>query len=74
MESETMTLDEKIRELVAVENFSHLSITSDGEGKFWATFTPAVTRVLGKGLDEDPVKAALDAVANASTKRHSKET
>jgi hypothetical protein len=40
MESETMTLDEKIQELVAVENFSHLSITSDGEGKFWATFTP----------------------------------
>jgi hypothetical protein len=31
-----------------------------------------ITRVLG--TDEDPVKAAFDAIANASTKPHSKET
>ena len=62
------TLDDKLQEIVASGNFSHLSILSSGGG-FHASFSPAASWGNGHGFDMDPVQAALKAIENAPKSR-----
>jgi hypothetical protein len=66
------TLDDKLQEIVASGNFSHLSILSSASGGkvgFHASFSPAASWGNGHGFDQDPVQAALKAIENAPKSR-----
>ena len=63
-----MTLDERLNELAAAGNLTHLSIASRN-GKWQASYSPAKTSGLGHGEGKTPSEAALDAIENYKAPR-----
>lgn len=63
-----MTLDEKLTELAAAGNLTHISIVSSN-GKWRASYAPAKTSGLGHGEGKTPSEAALNAIENYKAPR-----
>lgn len=63
-----MTLDEKLTELAAAGNLTHISIVSSN-GKWRASYAPAKTWGQGFGEGTTPGEAALAAIENYKAPR-----
>ena len=63
-----MTLDEKLTELAAAGNLTHLSI-APRNGKWQASYSPAKTWGQGHGEGTTPGEAALAAIENYKAPR-----